>query len=136
MNKTFSNNKYVYLTNEPISSSNYLEECIHPNDKVCEVIANERMILYCKGCKEGLGYKDVSAEKVACFACNDAPHRLYSKTKYNNKYLCIKCWKNKLLHGVSEHYGKNVDVIIKAINKKACREDYAYRRIAHHQKFK
>ena len=42
------------------------------------------------------------------------------------KYLCVPCCKNKILHGVSDYYGKNIDQMTSKINNKSYGGGYRY----------
>ena len=54
--------------------------------------------------------------KVVFNGYNDARCPICCNVDDDSKHFCIQCYKNKLLHGVSEHYPKNKDVMIKEIN--------------------
>ena len=90
-----------------------LEEHTHKDDKVCQIIENDDMTWNCKGYNDALAHKCVSIEKVICFTPKDTTCRHCCNKESENNYSCVKYYKNKILHRISECYSKNIDAMIK-----------------------
>ena len=104
---------------EPRQIINHVEEYVKGDLEFCKIINDDNSTLIWKGCDSISSHKHVCIEKVTYSTCGDCVCINFSyKDKENKVLTCVPCYENRLLHGISDYYGKDIGKLIKEINEK------------------
>ena len=100
------------LLNEPNKLRSCLEDCTHPSDDKCTEIAEKESTLTHKGHNDNWSHNTCFIERKSRSTCSESKCRHCYHKGSDVAMSYAACYKNKLMHGMSKHFGKDVPQFI------------------------